>query len=374
MKTNEKIILKDDTLDYVSKKRVRPIVGVLLCYTFALMMVLVSFYLFKLGKDVVINETDRIDYSLSGNVDYKVRLKKNDYYKEEYLKSGMQYIASLIDTVDVDFKYEAHASEKVNYKYKYNVSATTLVTSKTDKSKVIFESKEYIIKDEPVELKSNNFVIDKVIPINYGKYNNYIKEYKREYLLNALFDLIINIHVETVGESHISNTPFKEEKDFKIVIPLSEQVIDISKKAPSYEMSGFISGIENKTLKAKLLYGGGIASAIISMALLVLGLIIITLKNRKKSEYCRIIDKYLKEYDRAIVITDQSKINEDDYKQVIEISSMQEMLDLHDNFQLPILYYEIVKNRKSYFVIIKEDILYKLVISKERLVKDSGDK
>lgn len=353
--------------------KLKPTIKIISCYTLSLILFLASFYLFNVRKIIINSETPKVDYALSGKTNYVVKLKENEYYNEEQLKSGMQYIASLIKSIDINFKYEAHASDKINYKYKYDVTATTIVNSKNDKSKVLFEKKEEIVKPKNHEVNDTNFVIDEVISIDYDKYNDYILNYKKEFLLNTLFDLIVNVHVETTGKSDISEETFTESKDFAVVIPLSEQLIDITLQTPSYQTSGIISGLENITTKAYILYFSGLGLAFMAIILIIFAAIIIAKNSGKKSKYNKVIEKYLKEYDRAIVITHKSKINESDFDQVIGISSIQEMLDLHDNFQLPILYYEIVKNELSYFIIIKENILYKLIISKKLVEENSGD-
>lgn len=356
-----------------TKRRLKTSVKIIACYTAALLLVFISLYLCSIGKKILQSETPKIDYSLDGKVDYTVHLKENKYYNEEYLKSGMQYIASLIKSVDIKFKYEAHATDKINYKYKYNVTATTLVNSKNDKTKILFEKKDIIRKDKPIETNDVSFQIDDVISIDYDKYNNYILDYKKDYLLNTSFELVVNIHAETIGTSEISQEGFNESKDFVIIIPLSEQIIDISLDSQKYETSGTIKGIENKTIKVKTVYYSSIVTTAISVVLVINALAIAIISNKKKGKYNKVVEKYLKEYDRAIVITDKSELIEEDYEQVIGISSMQEMLDLHDNLELPILYYETSKNEESYFVIIKENILYKFTVSKKILEENSGD-
>lgn len=340
----------------------------------ATILVFSSFTFLKYGKKIVFVETEKINYSLNGDVDYEVELKENDYYKDTHLKSGMQYIAELINSVNIKFKYEGHATDKIDYAYRYNVSATTIVTSKTDKSKVLFENKEFIVKDKEKKVNDKSFVINEDIIINYDKYNDYILNYKKEYALNTLFDLIINVQVETKGKSKISDEIFDETKDFQIVIPLSEQMIDITLNGQTYDISGVFSGEENKTIQSRAYCALAIIQAIIASILYVKAMSIVSKINKNKNIYQKTIEKYLREYDRAIVITQKTEIDESNFESVIEISSMQEMIDLHDNFQLPILYYEIVKNEISYFVIIKENILYKFVVQKNILEENSGDK
>ena len=50
-------------------------------------------------------------YNEKSNLDYKVYLKENPYFDEPYLGKGNQYIATLIDYVDVTFNYNFNASD-----------------------------------------------------------------------------------------------------------------------------------------------------------------------------------------------------------------------------------------------------------------------
>ena len=58
----------------------------------------------------------------------------------------MQYIASLINTIGLDFNYEIHSTEDLDYNYKYKVTADLLVTDCTDSSKVVYERPETLVE------------------------------------------------------------------------------------------------------------------------------------------------------------------------------------------------------------------------------------
>ena len=53
-----------------------------------------------------LNKTVEAKYSESGSVDYRVGLKPNEYYEEEWLPSGQAYVAELIDTIEADLSYK----------------------------------------------------------------------------------------------------------------------------------------------------------------------------------------------------------------------------------------------------------------------------
>ena len=79
------------------------------------------------------------------------------------------------------------------------------------------------------------------------------------------------------------------------------------------------------------------------------------------------IDKILKEYDRAIVTSNSiDSINVDEYK-IIDVTSIEELLDAHDSTGQPILYAEVTPEEVSKFIVVADGILYRLVIDKKKL-------
>lgn len=378
LKRNSESYIENDKKYIVKNKRrkrvLKPTVKIAIYLIFAIVVFLFALYMLKLGSISRFNNTSIVNYSLTGNADYKVFLKENDYYKQEYLKSGMQYIANLIKTVDLDFNYEAHATDELDYHYKYNIIAKTIVNDKNNKDKILFEEDNYLVKEKELDVNDTNFVIKENVPIDYEKYNDYIIKYKKEYSLNAEFNLIVDMHVETTIKSKVTDKDVVKEDDLKVIIPLSEQTVNISFGTNKIEVNESIVGDTNKTLSSRILYGCGIVLGILAIMLLIKALIIVVTKDKGKNLYNNVINKYLKEYDRAIVTTHKSNVDENMFDQVIRIASIEEMLDLHDNFQTPILYYEVIKGEKSYFIIIKDNILYKLTISKAWLDANNGDK
>jgi len=57
----------------------------------------------------------------SSNLDYKVYLKENDFYDTPYLTKDMAYIASLIDTINIDFNYLFSIDTISNMDFSYGI-------------------------------------------------------------------------------------------------------------------------------------------------------------------------------------------------------------------------------------------------------------
>ena len=70
-----------------------------------------------------------INYAENSAVDYKVYLKDNNVYEEDYLGKDQAYIASLIKNVvaEFDYSYQLQSTE-VNYNAKYTLGAQVILT------------------------------------------------------------------------------------------------------------------------------------------------------------------------------------------------------------------------------------------------------
>jgi len=70
-----------------------------------------------LGKALKTDEV-KVTYNENSNVNYKVCLAKNQYYKEECLEPEMEYLSTITKKIPITFNYAANYSSIVNYNYK----------------------------------------------------------------------------------------------------------------------------------------------------------------------------------------------------------------------------------------------------------------
>ena len=124
----------------------------------SILLLLLSIVCFNLSMNN--GSTSVLNYSEDGDVDYKIYLKDNNYYATSYLEKGMQYVASLIKTVNVRFNYQIHANKDINFDSNYKVIADLQITEKNDTSKLLYSKKEELVKDKKVNIKDNNLVIN----------------------------------------------------------------------------------------------------------------------------------------------------------------------------------------------------------------------
>ena len=100
---------------------------------------------------------------------------------------------------------------------------------------------------------------------------------------------------------------------------------------------------------------------LILATLVVIYIISLILKARpKKSKYCELRDGYLREYDRLIVNSKSLPSFKDNH--VIDCYDFNELLDAEELLELPINYYEIVKNQKCVFFIMNGKEVFKYTL------------
>ena len=339
-------------------------------------MFVVLVVLLLLGATLILSSIGKIDAignSEVGSVDYTVYLKDNDFYTNKFLKKGdseaNNYIASLIDKFDVNFVYNNSYSRAIDYEYEYSIDCKTLVTDKYDNSKVLYSKDEVLLEKQSEEGKNSNYGINENVTIDYGKYNSYVSAFKEKYSLDVDSNLIITMTINRKG-SYIDKTMPAKTSTLTMTIPLTKNTIDISINT-SELANNFNIPIDESIIAHKYLFYTGIVACASSVLLFLLILIL----NRPKNDiYRRTVTGYLKNYDRLIITSSQPSINEGNYKNKVRVMSFEELLDVNEMTKEPIIYYEVIPGEKSYFVILKDDTLYKLTISRAYLEQQEQEK
>lgn len=311
-----------------------------------------------------------LNYKESSTIDYSVKLKPNEYYDTGVLPAGMDYIASLIDTINLKFSYTFTTNKDIDYKATYYIEAITRVYGKDNQS-VLFEKKEKLTQDEEVvkeDIMANH--IYKEVSIDYDRFNDFVKGFKTSYLLNYDSNVTIVLHVNTVGKSDEFND-IDTSGVAIAVIPLTEQTINVNIDSMNISNTGSVYD-DSMWANINYVYLSGLfisSLADLYSIYLLLRYLIISYKNRNKYEVT--LKKILKEYD-SIIANSLDPIDEKDYK-ILNLSSFEELRDVHDNLGMPIIFNEVSQGKISNFTIAYDNLLYRYTLDAKKL-KKGGDK
>ena len=300
-------------------------------------------------------ENQVITYHEKGDIDYKVYLKENNFYEEEYLDKNMSYISTLIKNIDLTFKYNFDIDEKSNILFEYDITGDLSIMDNTGKN--IFYKKEYTLLETKQQkmLNNNYFDIIEKLNIDYGYYNTIANDFRNKFGVSTTSNFIITLSIK---EKDLDNSlDFGNEKKLTLTIPLSQREVNI-------KLSTDLLDSNESIVKKSHIKVNNYVKLIVSVVLEILSIIFLVkiIKMIKvlfpsKSEYDIYVSKMLREYDRFIINTKTGPIISKGDK-VIEVDDFQELLDVRDNLKVPINYYNIVNHHKALFYLNKENLIY----------------
>ena len=311
--------------------------------------------LFLIFKAITNTAITTMNYTERGTADYKVYLKPNDFYKQEYLDKDMIYVASLIDNINISFNYEFLIDNNITADFNYKIKAD-LIIADTDGAAKYF-TQEYTLLDNQVgKLENNNiYSISQDVNIDYDYYNGLANTFTTSYAVDTNSYLKVYLDIDKV--SNEKNYSLNEKNTVSITIPLSQKAVEIKFDSDDSNTTKQIP--LNTKQEYKIMY------IVVAIILFILGLInliktikLISKLFKPETPYDKFINTIMKDYDRLIVET--STMVDLEKKNIIKIEKFAELLDVRDNLKLPIMYYNIAKHQKCCFYILNNRDVYLL--------------
>ena len=356
----EKKVTTENVFDKPTKNKfyysfsMRVILNIMLIAVLIYALVYFSIMSFSITKRQYINYTENSD------IDYKIYLKDNSFYEEDYLGKGMAYVASLIDKIHINYEYKFNADKESNLYVSYVVKAKLIIASQSN-SNVFFE-KEYDLTEEISEDIDNTFgysINKKDIVIDYDYYNQLANDFKSHYAVNTSNRLEVTLYVNERSKKENTYSLLNNNKA-TLIIPLSEQEINISFDNKNVNIEKQLisnSAIIVKNKQYAIISGILFTLVIVSIILLAQKL---SLTNTGKSKYDRYVNRLLRGYDR-LIINIKNKPDISGYN-VIEVEKFEELIDVRENVSQPINYYIITPHQKCEFFVINDINIYVYVI------------
>lgn len=310
----------------------------------------------------VISKKKLYSYNYNANMDYRVYLKNNQFFTTPYMGANKQYIASIIDHIEVDAKYDFKSSADLDYNYNYSIVATARGMGEDSEGKKIdVWSKEYpIVNTESNSGSGSSFTIAKTVKVDYNYYNQVLTDFRNQFGLSvdARVDLMLKVNV-SAGLKGQSDKSLQESGKYELQIPLLVQTVRVK---TNYINAGgdTIYADVNQTKHINMpLLGMGTVLLIISLVIfikLVKSLLVVT----RKSEYILAVNKIMKEYGDVIAEThNMPDLNKYD---IVNIKSFADMVDIEEELHSPIIYFEIEENTKCVFLILSEKTAYRFLL------------
>ena len=280
-----------------------------------------------------------IGYHESGNIDYNVFLKENEFFENNYLGSNQSYVASLIDKVIADFNYTIEMdTDDVNYRYSYKVKSRLEIIDDTSDVAIFNPEYELVNVQNKNQKASDRLIINEIVVLNYDEYNDLANKFLETYsLTKTTSNIVVSLEVDVLGNCEAFEGSLVDTYVSELRIPLTTKTVNIEMTSAvpdaSASMIACTRGAGSEVFKTTAIVLG------VTDVLMILLLVAFVYFTRTADiTYTARVKKILSQYKSYI-----QKINnlfETHGYQIVLVDTFDEMLEIRDTIQAPILMYE----------------------------------
>jgi len=306
-----------------------------------------------------------IGYTENGSIDYNVFLKDNEFYGSEFLGEGQSYVASLIDNIIVNFNYEIDMdTDDVNYRYSYTVKSRLEIMDNTSNVAIFNPEYELVTMQNQTQSSSNKLRVNEIVIINYDEYNDLANKFLNTYeLQSTTSNIVLTLEVDVLSDCEAFSGSAEDTYTSELRIPLTTKTVNVkmASTVPSAQsnMIACTRGLGSEAFKTTAVVLGVIDALMIALLLA-----FIYLTRTPDITYTARVKKIVSQYKSYI-----QKINnmfETKGYQIILVDTFDEMLEIRDTIQAPILMHENMDKTCCKFIIPTDSkLLYTYVICVE---------
>ena len=316
-------------------------------------VLILIFFIVLLGMFVMGYQKDRfllVGSLENAKVNYSVCLKENEYYKDNCLDEGREYITALTDYIRLDYNYTKVYQQPVTEEYEYFISSKVEVLFDNENARELYNDERQLTQNRKVRINDANVlnIVDSVdLPV--ATYDDYIKNYFNIYGVQG--NAYLKIALYLVHDDDVIETS-------SVKLPLKDQTYHIDKteiidKNDTYQV-GNMQMIHYVSLVMIVI------TSLIIIFLLYRLIRLISKATDSTSTYEKKLKQILNTYDKVIVSLKDNNVIVND-KPVYTVESFLELLDVRDTVDKPILCYK-VNSVKTEFYVQDVDRIYKYTL------------
>ncbi len=286
-----------------------------------------------------LNKTYYIGYSEGGSIDYNVFLKENEFFDENYLGKDQSYVASLIDKIIADYSYEIDMdTDDVNYKYSYTITSRLEIIDNSSKVAIFKPEKDLVNVQNKTQSSSNRLRINEIVVINYDEYNDLASAFLETYgLSNTTSNIVVTLNVDVLSDCNAFSGSSADSYTSELRIPLTTKTVNINmtSEVPDAEakMIACTRGAGFEAFKTTAIVLG-----VIEVLLILLLVAFIYLTRTEDITYTARVKKILSQY-KSYIQKINNMFDASGYQKIL-VDTFDEMLEIRDTIQAPILMYE----------------------------------
>ena len=284
-------------------------------------------------------KTYYIGYHESGNINYNVYLTENEFFETPSLGPDQAYVASLIDNIVASFNYQISMdTSDVNYEYSYSIKSRLEILDKTSNAPLYNPEEVLVDKQRLSQNSASTLFINESVRIDYNAYNELANKFMETYELSAVSSHIVvtlEVHVLSSCTAFTGNSTDTYTSELRI--PLTQKTVNIEMTAttppPESNFVACTRGAGSEVFKT-----AAIVLAVIDVLLILLLIAFVVLTRTPDTTYNGRVKRIIAQY-KSYIQRIHNPFDTDGY-QVILVDTFDEMLEIRDTIQAPILMYE----------------------------------
>ena len=311
-----------------------------------------SIFMYFIASNVrVENRQAIISYGEKSSISYSVNIKPDNFYPTTVLGMNQQYPANAIDKIKVNYKYTFNTNEKGNYRYRYFATATVIANNRdaVNGENPLLLNRSFQLENPTAGVQNENdkYEVEKEYLIDYATYNNFVNKYKNNYGLTINATLKITFYVEVIDE--YKDAVINRTRNMDVNIPLASNPIFITITNPQ-DISETIYDEDSSTVSSTILIVFATIMLIAGVLLLFQEVHKVVKSEKAQSKFISYINKIISA-NSEVIIKVKNKINLQGHN-IIEVESIEQLLDAQNELHIPIAYFEVKRNREGHFVIV----------------------
>lgn len=342
-----------DTSNKKVKRRLsKKVVYFLYIISIILFVIFAEILTHKEINDIILSS---ISYKEKASIDYKVNFKENPFYHESKGKGDL-IVSQYVSDIDATFNYYVNYTDVLSGDYTYSIKGILRVYEPGEEKNELW-SKEYpLLEEKEISFDhKNDYRITENIKLDYEQYLTDYNLFKSKTPIGSSAKLEVIMSVTNRGRYPGVNQ-IKFDSSEKLTIPISYNSFYIEDSVNIKKDKQTVSQIANNKKEKMLHVSHGIMFWVIAI---VLGInFLITYNNNVKKEnlFDRKVKKILSSYDSVIVRIEKVPVLKD--MNVVEVSTIDELIDAQNEMRLPINFIEDKKRKVARFFIIKNNVVW----------------
>ena len=280
-----------------------------------------------------------IGYTEGGSIDYDVYLKDNEFYDSPRLEKNQSYVASLIDKIIANFNYEIDMdAEDVNYRYSYTIKSRLEIMDDTSDVAIYNPEQELVSVQNKLQSSSSRLTVNEIVVLNYDEYNDLASRFLAAYDLDSTTSsLVVTLNVDVLSDCNAFSGSSVDTYSSELRIPLTTKTVNV-------KMTSSVPDAESKMIACTRGAGSevfkttAIVLGVVDVLLILFFVAFIYLTRTDDITYAARVKKILSQY--KSYIQKIKNLFETHGYQIIVVDTFDEMLEIRDTIQAPILMFE----------------------------------